>query len=195
MVHRQWYAEKAPPDPRFAQLGDFNRWIKICLESEIHIIQKVLVKFRIRAGEANASAGTPEKIRRSLFEYRQLLEHFLTITDLADLVAIFPEIQKFGKPLQPDLIPFYIAQMALTFPTPVHEDFALKTLFNFLSDPEKRSKVTESELFTFSEFLRLTGNIEPWRDSHDSFVFPPLYRPPQKVGLPEKFRKFFFRNQ
>lgn len=191
MVHRRWYAEKSPPDPRLAQLGDFNRWIKICLESEIHIIQKVLVKYRIRSEEANASASSPEKIRRSLFEYRQLLEHYLSITNLQDLIAIFPEVQKFGKPLQPDMIPYYIARVALTVPTPIHEDFGLKTLFDFLGNIEKPTKVYDQGLFDFSEFIRLTGKTEPWRVSPDSFVFPPLYRPSQKINLLESFRKFF----
>jgi glycosyltransferase involved in cell wall biosynthesis len=74
LARRDCYTTIAPPDPRFSQLGDFNRWVKICLHYEIHIITEKLVKFRVRHGNANESIDKLEHRIGSAWEVGQILK-------------------------------------------------------------------------------------------------------------------------
>jgi glycosyltransferase involved in cell wall biosynthesis len=63
----------------FAQLGDFDMWVRLCLRYEIYILPERLTSFRVRSGETNASGNRPSTAIRMQFELFQILHSYLQI--------------------------------------------------------------------------------------------------------------------
>src|SRR4030095_9916354 len=38
----------------FAQVGDMDMWIRLCMRYDIHVLQEKLVRFRVHANDANS---------------------------------------------------------------------------------------------------------------------------------------------
>jgi glycosyltransferase involved in cell wall biosynthesis len=152
----------ARSDPRYAQLGDFNRWIKICLEHDIHVIPEELVKFRVRAGELNASGNRPEVQRRHNWELSEIMKNYLKITSAEEFLRVFPEAAESWDGIEDGLVPFYISMLALRQGSPSHRTFAVETLFEFLGDGRASARLEKKHGFRYIDFIRLTG-------SHDTF--------------------------
>jgi glycosyltransferase involved in cell wall biosynthesis len=168
LVRRDPYLHLAPPDPRYAQLGDFNRWIQICMKHEILILQENLVKFRVRQNESNASGCRRDSTIRLLWEYLHILENYLNIKTTDDFFNIFPEAQKYSKKFEKRLIPFFVAKLALETGSTLHQSFALNILHRLLNNPPIRKKIEKKYHFSCIDFIKLTGEC-------DIFNFYSLY--------------------
>lgn len=66
-------------------------WVRLCLETEIHVIEEPLIRHRIRSEMKNLDADTPQKISRVFWEFSKVMRRFCLIKDNAELVKIFPE--------------------------------------------------------------------------------------------------------
>lgn len=191
LARREVYTDLARPDPRLAQLGDFQRWIRICLRREIHILPEKLVQFRIRNDDANASAPRPEVIVRSNYELRRILRAFLDLRTLEDFLKVFPEGEAFPSPLGEELIPYYLAQLALRVGSPIYRDFALETLFDLLKDETLAEELEQRCDFSFRDFIQLTGEQPPWFSTIATEEPTPSPEPlPRRSGLAGFFRRF-----
>jgi len=193
LTRREVYTVLSKPDPRLAQLGDFQRWIRVCLSREIHILPEKLVKFRIRNDDANASAPRPEVIRRSNYELRRILRVFLSLRTLEDFLKIFPEAEAFPYPLEEDLIPYYLARLALKVGSPIYRDFALETLFNLLEDKKLSKRLEQCCNFSYRDFIQLTGEEPPWFSTTVPVEPPPTADPPPKQSRRSGFFRCFLR--
>jgi len=193
LTRREVYTVLSKPDPRLAQLGDFQRWIRVCLSREIHILPEKLVKFRIRNDDANASAPRPEVIRRSNYELRRILPHFLYLQTLEEFLKVFPEAEAFPSPLGEELIPYYLAQLALKVESPIYRDFALETLFNFLQDNTLAEKLEQRCDFSYRDFIQLTGEQPPWFSTSVTEDQTPSAEPPPKRRRVAGFFRCFLR--
>jgi len=171
LARRDCYMTISPPDPRFPQTGDFSRWISVCMKYEIYIIPENLVKFRIRKKKANVSSGKPETKIRQSWELGKILGNFLLIADGDELLKVFPELKVEGEGIDPVLMPYYIAKLALEadslFYQPVYNYFALNTLYDLLADEKKARLLQEKHGFSYNDFNKLTGkynvfNLFPW---------------------------------
>jgi glycosyltransferase involved in cell wall biosynthesis len=158
LARRDVYATIAPPDPRYAQLGDFYRWIKTCLEHEIYILPEELIKFRIRAGEANASGNRPEVTKRGYLEFKWILRYYLEINSEEEFLKIFPEATKYGK-VEKYLFPYFVARLALNNENfyPMHQFFGINILFGILADKKFVEKLEKTCGFRYRDFINLTG--------------------------------------
>lgn len=150
----------------FCQLTDFDFWIKLCLKYEIYILPEELTRFRIREGNANASANQPEALIRKLFEHKQVLENYLLINDVDELTMIFPELSHQKDTISYDLVPYFIAMQALKAESNTHKLFGLETLYKLLSDSKLAKKIQDQYGFSYLDFLKLTGkhnvfNVDP----------------------------------
>jgi len=160
LARRACYMEIHPPDPRQVQLGDFRRWVRVCLRHEIYVLEEELIKFRVRAGNANISADKPETIIRCAWEMGHILKDYLTITSIEDFTRIFPDFSIEKGHLDANLIPFYVAKLALTVNHPAYHYFALETFHNLLRNPDKARLLWESHGFSYRHFQRLTGQYD-----------------------------------
>lgn len=158
LAKREVYTKLGPPDPRYPQLGDFYRWIKVCLKHDIHIIPEEFIKFRVRAGEANASGNRPDVAIRSYFEHIHVLKYFFEL-EPQDLVKAFPEAKKY-EPIEKGLVPFIICMLALEAEErPAHKAFALNNLFEILGRKDIAEKLTRYN-FSHRDFIRLTSSTD-----------------------------------
>ncbi len=163
LLRQECYETVGYYDPRLAQLIDLDFWVRLCLKYEIHILEEELVRFRVC--RSNVSAATPEHLTRHWWEFRHVLDHYLAIASVDELLRIFPEAQGILKNNDPDLFPFAVAMMALqkTGPTsPPYRAFALDTLFDLLADPERARQVSSQCAFRYVDFLKLTGQTDAY---------------------------------
>lgn len=152
-----WY------DKRLAQLGDFDLWIRLCMEHEIYIIPEDLIGYRYRSGEANASGNRPDVRKRSLWERIHVLRNYLNIKDMVNLLKIFPKARIYGKDIDPDMIPFILANLALEiYDSLAHLNFALGTLFDQFNDKTIADKIFKRYNFSYPDLIKLTGKYDAY---------------------------------
>jgi glycosyltransferase involved in cell wall biosynthesis len=128
MIRREVYAELGSYDPRLTNLQDLDMWIRLATNHAIHVMPEEVTAFRIRKDNQNASAPRPDTLLRSQFEYAQILRRYQAIdpvilrqTFAEDLAAC--QIANTEKP------EIWLAELALTIPSPAHRLFALQMLF------------------------------------------------------------------
>ncbi len=162
LIRRECYETVGFLDERLAQLPDLDFWIRLCMRYEIHILQEPLIRFRLHSPEANASGKTPTKMKRARWEYRHILDHYLTIDSPRTLLAIFPQAAKYGEGLDLQLIPFVLAMVALESEqaSPIWQAFAVETLFTMLADEGIAKKLAATYGFTYRDFIELTGRFD-----------------------------------
>lgn len=159
LIRNECYKSIGYYDERYAQLPDFDFWIRLCMKYEIYIIPENLVKFRVRKDEANVSGQRPESKIRCNWENTHILKNYLKINSVDDLFRIFPQAKHYGN-LDADSIPFVIAMLALKTGSKVHQDFALDVLGDQLSDREIAKKLATKFGFWYIDFIRLTGQFD-----------------------------------
>lgn len=170
MIRKKVYDDIGNHNPCLAQIQDFDIGIKLSLKYEQHIIQEKLTKFRIRAGEMNASAATPRAAIRSMFEFSHVLKHFLKIKGVEEFIKIFPQAHaKYKDIVDDDLIPFYVARQALEVEHVFHQKFALDVLFNLLHDKKIIKKLEKKCNFDYSNFIKLTGKYDLYHVGHIAY--------------------------
>jgi glycosyltransferase involved in cell wall biosynthesis/uncharacterized small protein (DUF1192 family) len=136
MIRRSAYADVGSYDPRLTNLQDFDMWIRFSgFGHAIHVMSEELTAYRVRKDNQNMSAPRPDSAVRSQFEYAQILKRYRTMpadllreTFAGDLVA--RGIAMDGKP------DVWLAELALTVPSPAHRLFAVETLFECAQSDE-----------------------------------------------------------
>lgn len=193
LIRKTCYETIGYYDERLAQLPDFDFWIKLCLQYEIHILKENLVKFRIRADEANASGGRPEAIIRDCWEYSQVLKNYLKIESIEDVLKIFPEAKNYPA-IEEELIPFIIAMLAIKVESFVHQFFAIDTLHKIFGNAKMVEKIKKKYRYSYIDFINITGKynifnlqIPKGKPSQDS---PPEGKiRPNKANKLDKLKK------
>lgn len=138
-VNGEWYR------PEMLQLSDFELWLRIVLDSEIHVIQDQLTKFRIRANEANTSGLRIDATMRCAFEAATKIAPLFIhpyILDSAHL--IFPEI---GSQIQNQNLILKKWHLAKLFTDNLSESwrwFGLTLQSELLSDTVSRNELLNS---------------------------------------------------
>jgi len=162
LIRRECYDTVGFLDERYAQLPDLDFWVRLCMRYEIHILQEPLIRFRLHSAEGNASGKTPPKVRRARWEYRHLLDHYLKIDSTQTLLKIFPEARQYGESIDPPLIPYVLAKIAIETqpPSQVRQMFGIETLFTLLQDGATAQKVAATFGFTYRDFIELTGRYD-----------------------------------
>ena len=90
LIRKSVYNDIGLYNPLMASLPDFEMWVRICLKYDIYVMTDKLVRFRILNNEQNASGGSQSNVIRSQFEYKQILNYFLLLTN-ADYEKVFNE--------------------------------------------------------------------------------------------------------
>lgn len=146
----------------YAQVADYDLWIRLCLRYEMHILPEELVAFRWLPRNANMSSRRADSIRRRYWEYRHLLDNFLSIQDPVFFVQVFPEAEKYVRDLPGELLPFVLALLALRAKTRplVHQAFALDTIFRLLADSHRAEALHRHFDFGYKDFIKLTGQCD-----------------------------------
>ncbi|MBI1423217.1 MAG: glycosyltransferase [Gammaproteobacteria bacterium] len=141
----------------FAQLGDLDMWVRLCMKYEIHVLPQKLVKFRIRDNQANTSGNRPETRSRYFFEYYEILKIYKNIKKFEELVKIFPQVEQYNCCSESDS-GFALAQVFLNVEdSSLHKLIGLEILFKGLNVSEIAEKYKSLYDFDYMQFIELTG--------------------------------------
>ncbi len=158
LIRKECYTNLGTYDKRFASLPDFDFWVRVCLKYNIHIMQKNLIKFRIRNDDTNASGYNTSNLIRYNWEYKHILNHFLSIESFDEFLNIFPNAKSIACAESSELIPFYIAKLALNCNSDVHKLFGVDTLINLLNDKETAFLINTKVGFSYKDLIKITGS-------------------------------------
>jgi hypothetical protein len=159
MVRREVYSRVGLLNSSLACLPDFDFWIRMCLEYDIEIIDKKLIRFRRFTNETNASGNTIRNQIRTRFEWRQVLNHYLKVTDPDEFQTIFPEARKHGRITQ-ETIPYFLGRMSIGTGINFRQVWGLDVIFSLLQN-ERIAKTLETNCdFTYSHFIELTADCD-----------------------------------
>jgi TolA-binding protein len=128
MIRRSVYTKLGNYDPRLTNLQDLDMWVRLSADHAIHVVSEELTAFRIRKDNQNASAPRPDTLLRSQFEYAQILKRYRAMNPviLRETFAEDLAEREIAIDAGPDL---WLAELALTIPSPAHRLFAVETLF------------------------------------------------------------------
>jgi len=151
MIRRTVYDRVGAYDPRLTNLQDFDMWVRVCIEHEIHIMREEVTAFRILAGNRNMSSPRRDSVLRYHFEYSQILRRYR---------AMLPDFLRevFRDDFAALRIPtagnheVWLAELALTQPGPAHRLFALQTLFE--------TAQTADNAAAFARLREVVGNVD-----------------------------------
>ena len=166
LIRKQCYNDVGFYDERFAQLPDFDFWIRLCMKYDIFIMPENLVKFRLCQSQGNASGNTPKNSSRVTLESAQILKNYLRGEVFDDLVNIFPlteNINELGlsrkiKEVERDIAPFFIAMLASRDNSHAHKYFCFDVLYQMYSNKEIAQKLRDQYSFDFSNLVNLAWN-------------------------------------
>lgn len=184
LVRRECYTEVGMLNPSFANIPDFDLWIRLCLRYEIHILDKKLIRFRRMTNEGNASGDTNTSRVRNRFEHRHVLDHYLKVTNPDEFLQIFPEAVQYGN-VNTETIPFFLAHLAIESGVDFMALWGLDLLYDLLQD-KRMVQILENNLnFTHRDFIKLSGKCDPFRIT---LLYPVKTLPP--VVQQSAFRMF-----
>jgi glycosyltransferase involved in cell wall biosynthesis len=176
LIRRECYEKVGVYDRRFAQLPDFDFWIRLCQRYEIFILSEQLVKFRIRENQANVSSEKPESQIRMAVEFPQVFQQFLGREVLDNIIKIFPEISNFScnekSTLNRESAILCIAKLALESQLPAVNYFGLDALYKLLSSDENLiEKIRKENSFDFTDLIIIAGTKKIFIDPSTEAFF------------------------
>lgn len=131
---------------------DFIKWVRLCGQEEIWILQEKLSFFRIRANGENTSGDQAEKQYRNRVESYFLIPEFYDICSGPHFLEIFPEAKQYvvGGEINQT---FAFAKLLLN--TPYHKGYhlyGLQLLYDLLKSEETRQELEERYNYTLHDF-------------------------------------------
>ncbi len=169
LIRKECYESVGLYDPRLAQIPDVDFWVRLCMKYDIHIIPEKLVKFRFRDLAANQSGDKPEKGIRMLYERRHVVENYLRLTSKEEFAKVFPEAEQLFTPLSDELIPFYLAKLALGVDSPAYRLFALDTMYDLLEVEDTRAELEQRYGFSYRDFIEYSATYDIFNRYQSSY--------------------------
>jgi len=191
LIRKTCYQECGAYRYGFAQLPDFDMWVRLCLRYDIHILPEKLVRFRVRAGELNFSGDRADARIRQQFEYLQIYENYLALKSPEEIIKVFPDARKYIKPEGFDAN-FALAMVFLEankFNTT--NLFALQLLFQALNDPERAKRINDLYDFSTKNFIELSARYDVF-SIENNFHLPWLNRFLKKIRVSRFWKAILF---
>ncbi len=156
-VNGEWYRAE------MLQLSDFELWIRVVLQSDIHIIQEPLTCFRIRSGEANTSGSRMDVGMRCAFEaFTRIAPLFILPPVLQAIHLIFPELGADAVTWNDSLKQWHLAGLFEKHSEEAWRLFGLTLQSQLLAGPTSRAELMEAlGPRVFSQHFRDAGVASP----------------------------------
>lgn len=167
LVRRDAYFDVGLLNPAFSGLPDFDLWVRLCLKYDIHVLDQELINFRILNETMNASGDNINNRIRNKFEYKQILNNFLSIKKPEELRLIFPEAIKYGE-ISSELIPYFLGRIAIQSGIDFKLLWGLEVIYSLLQNKETSHQLKLNSNFTFVDFYKLTLQSDVFKTS----IFP-----------------------
>jgi glycosyltransferase involved in cell wall biosynthesis len=144
-------------DPRLLQTQDFDLWIRVCLQFEVHVIPERLIDYRVRDDQQNASSNTPFKQAQVVWELARIFERYAAIEDQAFFDRIFPEAVESGHENWP--LKAKLAIVAMNAKPPYIRAFGLNLMYELLGDKKTAGVIIGGD-YGFPDFFRSIGQVD-----------------------------------
>lgn len=142
------------------QIPDFYMWIRLCLNSNIYIIEEKLSNFRMRKGDINTSGYRKDTSVRSSIEINLILRQFLDIKNYDEFLRVFPEAEKFSKRNE-FIIRYSFARICTGEETPNYvKAYGFQLLFELLNESKTAEKLQTVYKFGAKDFFAMTGKYD-----------------------------------
>ncbi|MGL4722386.1 MAG: glycosyltransferase family 2 protein [Desulfovibrionaceae bacterium] len=141
------------------QLQDFDQHIRFLINGDIHILQEILVQYRIRNDNKNVSNTSPLVSKRMGFEIFSLMDNFLLLS-CEDIINSFgKKVLRYGNIL-PELTPYFLARLAMENHYAQKKLWGVQLLYSFLNSLENMCLVEKHCGFTYTKFLQSIERIQ-----------------------------------
>ena len=156
-VSGEWYRAE------MLQLSDFELWIRIVLQFDIHIIQEKLTCFRIRSGEANTSGSRVDVAMRCAFEAAtRIAPLFIRPPVLEAIHLIFPELGVHAAGWTDSLKKWHLGRLFTEHALESWRWFGLTLQSDLLADLASRAELMHTlGPLAFSQHFRSVGISSP----------------------------------
>ncbi|MCE9551587.1 MAG: glycosyltransferase [Betaproteobacteria bacterium] len=160
LIRKQCYQDVGAYRYGLAQTGDAEMWSRVLIKFPIHVIQENLTKHRLLSDKSNTSGSRIEVAIRASNEWNVLRENYLSISNIEDIVATFPSLQRFRNTEGADNV--FLLAMACLYECQQKNawNFGLKLLFDLFNDETRRNKILEIYSFSYVDFIRLTDEFD-----------------------------------
>ncbi len=159
LIRRDCYEAVGWLNPAMANLPDFDLWVRLCLNYDIHILDKILIKFRRLMNEANASGDTRQNRIRTRYEHFRILDHYRRIQNLEELYKVFPDVESSDDWTDDDL-PFLLAKKALDSDLEIKRLWGLNLLYDQLQDEERAARIFDNFHYSYNDFSREVASLD-----------------------------------
>jgi hypothetical protein len=144
-------------DERFAQVHDFDLWIRLLARNELVLVPEIVTLFRIVSGHGNASAPRPEIGTRVHWEFAKALRHYLDLDDATFDQAFGEDLTRLGiKASLPRKVK--LGRLGLQADTLWAKRFGLDLLFDGI--PAEDHDELASAGVSARQFITLTGESD-----------------------------------
>lgn len=162
MMRRSLFGQADLKQHGIFSVPDFLQWVRVCSETQIHILPEKLSCYRVRDAEKNISADTPQGHIRFAFENFILLQEFLKLSD-EDFQAVFPSSAQYVRGDVFDKKYAYARILLDESSRPEFNLLGLLELYKLLNSDESRKRLETVYGFTHADFIRLTGKRDVFR--------------------------------
>ena len=159
LIRRKSYSECGLYRYGFAQLGDFDMWVRLCLKYEIFIMPEKLIKFRLLDNEANSSGNRPDVRIRHSVEYSYVVKSFSSLKTYEELQKVFPDLKKYYNKDE-YVFEFLLAMKLLESDIPSSELWALSLLLELMNDKIKSKQVKKLYNFGYKDVVKLSSKFD-----------------------------------
>jgi len=142
-----------------AQTADAEMWSRLLLKCPVHIINEKLTLHRLFSDDSNTSGGKLEAVIRSNNEWNIVRSNFLRITELDDLLSIFPQLNKYSNP-EGFNCKFLLAMVCLEQNQRSAWQLGLSWLLELLNEDESREMISKLYSFTYMDFIKLSTKYD-----------------------------------
>ncbi len=170
LIRKQCYQDVGLYRQGLAQTGDAEMWSRVLTRFSIHIIQEKITKHRRFSDKSNTSGHRIEVAIRASNEWNVLRENYLSIANFEDIVATFPNLERFRNPEGFDNK--FLLAMACLYECKQRSawQLGLTWLFDLLNDKTRYEKIRELYSFSYLDFIRLTAEFDVYFVERDEQI-------------------------
>lgn len=185
LIRKQCYQDVGMYRYGLAQIADAEMWSRVLLKFPIHIIQEKLTRHRLFSDNSNTSSPRMDVAIRLSNEWNVIRENYISITSPDDIVAIFPNLERYISPKGFDNK--FLLAMACLYETRERcaWQLGLRWLFDLLDDKSTYKKIRELYSFSYKDFIKLTAEFDVYHTLADT---PIATSPREIVALQEQIQ-------
>ncbi|OTE95603.1 hypothetical protein BCS42_06585 [Crenothrix sp. D3] len=141
-------------------MPDAEMWSRVLIKFPIHVIQEKLTKHRLFSDNSNISGNRLDAKIRKFNEWNILRENYLLMDSFEDIVAIFPNLERYRNPVGFDNK--FLLAMACLYECKQKNawQLGLTWLFELINDETHCKKITELYAFSYADLIKLTAEFD-----------------------------------